>query len=304
MTVPGPGTSVVYAIASYDKGIGGKKVTDHESRIIKPKRREVLVAGGAALGSFVVGPAFSRAAECILTSTQIDGPYHITGVENRRDVRSGKPGVDLVLRLKVVDADACEAIAGATTEIWSCDALGNYSGHPDVDPNVPPGFGGGGPAGGGPGRPARDAGGPGGRPGRPGGRPPGRGGGPGRGGHREPTGPSRFLRGSQAVDGNGEAEFLTIYPGWYNPRAVHVHVKVHLGGNELLTTQLYFPDDLTDSIHQTEAYASRYPTPFPNSRDRVKYWTTQGEEPVGVFPTMTTEGETQVGTLTIGVKRA
>ena len=125
-----------------------------------------------------------------------------------------------------------------------------------------------------------------------------------RGGHREPTGPRRFLRGSQVANDQGEVEYLTIYPGWYNPRAVHVHVKVHLGGEELLTTQLYFPDDLTDSIHQTEHYSERYPTPFPNSKDGVKYWTTGGEEPVGVFPTMTTDDKAQVGTLTIGVKRA
>ena len=199
----------------------------------------------------------------------------------------GSRGVDLVLRLKIVDADGCEAISGAGTEIWSCDALGNYSGHPDVDPNVPPSLGGAG-------RP------PGGGAGRPGGPPAGFRG----GGHREPTGPGRFLRGSQVANDQGEVEYLTIYPGWYNPRAVHVHVKVHLGGQDLLTTQLYFPDDLTDSIHQTEPYSERYPTPFPNSKDRVKYWTTGGDDPVGVFPTMTTDRKTQVGTLTIGVKRA
>lgn len=83
-----------------------------------------------------------------------------------------------------------------------------------------------------------------------------------------------------------------------------MHVKVHLGGQELLTTQLYFPDELTDTIHQTDAYASCYPTPVRNSDDRIKYWGTDGDEPVGVFPTMTTEGDTQVGTITIGVKRA
>ena len=106
------------------------------------------------------------------------------------------------------------------------------------------------------------------------------------------------------ADDQGDVEFLTIYPGWYNPRAVHVHVKVQLGDMELLTTQLYFPDDLTESIHQTEAYASRYPTPFTNSNDRVKYQGTNGEEPVGVYPTMTRQGKTQVGTLTIGIRRA
>lgn len=278
---------------------GDTNMPAQRSRIIKPTRREAIITGGAALGTLVVGPQFSRAAECILTSRQIDGPYHIQDAEDRRDVRSGKPGVDLVLRLKIVDADGCEAISGARTEIWSCDALGNYSGHPDVDPNVPPRLGGGRPPGGGAGRPRGGQGRPAGSGGRPGGPPGGA-----RGGHREPTGPRRFLRGSQVANDQGEVEYLTIYPGWYNPRAVHVHVKVDLGGEELLTTQLYFPDDLTDSIHQTEHYSERYPTPFPNSKDGVKYWTTGGEEPVGVFPTMTTDGKAQVGTLTIGVKRA
>ena len=264
-------------------------MTDDHLRIIKPTRREALRAGGAALGALAVGPDFSRAAECILTSTQIDGPYHIKGAEDRRDIRSGKPGVDLALRMRVVDARNCEAISGARTEIWACDALGNYSGHPDVDPNVPPGSGG-----------ARRLGGRGGRNGGGGARP----GGGRPGGHREPTGAERFLRGSQTANAHGDVEFLTIYPGWYAPRAVHVHVKVHLGGNELLTTQLYFPDELTDTIHQTEAYKSRHPTPYRYSDDRVKNWGLDGNEPIGVFPTMATEGNTQVGTLTIGVKRA
>ena len=301
----------VIAIETDPKGTnqkGGNSMPVQPARIIQPTRREAIIGGGAALGSLVVGPDFSRAAECILTSRQIDGPYHIQDAEDRRDVRSGKPGVDLLLRMKIVDADGCEGISGVRTEIWSCDALGNYSGHPDVDPNVPPNLGGAGrPPGGGTGRPPggrRPPGAGGGRPGAGGGRPGGPGGGFRGGGHREPTGPRRFLRGSQVANDQGELEFLTLYPGWYNPRAVHVHVKVHLGGQELLTTQLYFPDELTDSIHQTEHYAARYPTPFPNSKDQVKYWTTAGEEPVGVFPTMTTDGKTQVGTLTVGVKRA
>lgn len=272
-------------------------MADQNSRVMQPTRREAMLAGGVAFGSLATGLDFARAAECVLTSTQIDGPYHIKEAESRYDVRSGKPGIDLALRLKIVDADNCDAIAGVRTEIWSCDALGNYSGHPDVDPNVPPGGGGArgrGAREGGP-RPERDrAGGP------PSGFRPGARG----GGHREPTGPERFLRGSQPANDQGEVEFLTIYPGWYTPRAVHVHVKVHLGGSELLTTQLYFPDELTDTIHQTEAYASRHPTPYPNSRDFVKFWGLDGKEPVGVHPTMTTEGKTQVGTLTIGVKRA
>lgn len=267
-------------------------------KIVEPTRREALIAGGAAFGALAVGADFSRAAECILTSRQIDGPYHVANAPERRDVRSGKPGVDLLLRLKIVDAGNCKAIAGADTEIWSCDALGNYSGHPDVDPDVPPG--GGGPPGGGANRGGRSPGGARAAGGRRGGPP--QAGFPGF--HREPTGPKRFLRGAQAADERGEVEFLTLYPGWYAPRAVHAHLKVRLGGNELLTTQLYFPDDLTDAIHRTEAYAPRRPTPYRNSDDRVKYWGTGGNEPIGVYPEMTTEGEMQVGTIVIGVKRA
>lgn len=270
-------------------------------------RRETLIAGSAAIGSLIAGPGFSLAAECLLTSRQIDGPYHIEDVEDRRDVRSGRPGVDLVLRIKVVDANTCEVIPGARTEIWSCDALGNYSGHPDVDPNVPPG-GGRGPGSSG-GRIGEGRG-SGGQAGGPSGLRRGLGAGPPRdlggrpGGHREPTGPLRYLRGSQLANDEGEVEFLTIYPGWYNPRAVHVHVKVHVEENEFLTTQLYFPDDLTDTIHRTEPYVQRHPTPFTNSNDRVMRVGLNEGDPVGVFPTMTANGETQIGTITIGARRA
>ena len=78
---------------------------------------------------------------------------------------------------------------------------------------------------------------------------------------------------------------------------------MHLGGKELLTTQLYFPEELTDAIHQNGPYAERYPSPYRNSNDRVRLWGVDGE-PEGVYPTMTREGKTQVGTLTIGVKRS
>ncbi len=39
-----------------------------------------------------------------------------------------------------------------------------------------------------------------------------------------------YLRGIQVTDGNGEAEFATIYPGQYPGRTTHIHLKVHLGG--------------------------------------------------------------------------
>jgi protocatechuate 3,4-dioxygenase beta subunit len=39
-----------------------------------------------------------------------------------------------------------------------------------------------------------------------------------------------YLRGIQLTDGNGLAEFTTIYPGQYPGRTTHIHVKVHVGG--------------------------------------------------------------------------
>jgi protocatechuate 3,4-dioxygenase beta subunit len=45
----------------------------------------------------------------------------------------------------------------------------------------------------------------------------------------------------EAVSGaDGTFIFKTIYPGEYEPRPRHIHVKVRWNGNEVLTTQFYF----------------------------------------------------------------
>src|SRR5438067_1959520 len=66
-----------------------------------------------------------------------------------------------------------------------------------------------------------------------------------------------FLRGVQKTDRNGLAVFDTIYPGWYQGRAVHIHVKVHAGGNVVHTGQLFFPDALTDQVYKAAPYRAR-----------------------------------------------
>jgi protocatechuate 3,4-dioxygenase beta subunit len=40
------------------------------------------------------------------------------------------------------------------------------------------------------------------------------------------TGQNDYLRGYQMTDENGTVQFATIYPGWYEGRAIHIHVKV------------------------------------------------------------------------------
>ena len=58
------------------------------------------------------------------------------------------------------------------------------------------------------------------------------------------------MRGLQKTNAKGLAVFQTVYPGWYQGRTVHIHVKVHLGGNVVHTGQLYFPDAVTDTVYR------------------------------------------------------
>jgi protocatechuate 3,4-dioxygenase beta subunit len=78
-----------------------------------------------------------------------------------------------------------------------------------------------------------------------------------------------FLRGIQKTDGTGLAVFDTIYPGWYQGRAVHVHVKVHLGGNVVHTGQLFFPDALNDRVYRAAPYRARGDPDVLNAADAI-----------------------------------
>ncbi|AAZ97155.1 twin-arginine translocation pathway signal [Thiobacillus denitrificans ATCC 25259] len=68
----------------------------------------------------------------------------------------------------------------------------------------------------------------------------------------------QFLRGYQMTDAEGLARFVTIYPGWYPGRAVHLHFKIRTepgaARGEAFTSQLYFDDALTDRIHSRPPY--------------------------------------------------
>ena len=66
-----------------------------------------------------------------------------------------------------------------------------------------------------------------------------------------------FLRGIQRTDATGIARFDSVYPGWYQGRTVHMHVKVHIGGNVVHTGQLFFSDSLTDSVFARKPYSAR-----------------------------------------------
>jgi protocatechuate 3,4-dioxygenase beta subunit len=78
-----------------------------------------------------------------------------------------------------------------------------------------------------------------------------------------------FMRGIQRTDANGLATFKTVYPGWYQGRTVHIHVKVHLRGNVVHTGQLYFPDPVTDAAYRRAPYSQRPSRDVRNANDSV-----------------------------------
>jgi protocatechuate 3,4-dioxygenase beta subunit len=67
----------------------------------------------------------------------------------------------------------------------------------------------------------------------------------------------RYLRGTQVTNRRGIVEFTTIYPGWYQGRTVHIHAKVHLDRTTVLTTQLFFDEDVTDAVYARAPYSGR-----------------------------------------------
>jgi protocatechuate 3,4-dioxygenase beta subunit len=49
--------------------------------------------------------------------------------------------------------------------------------------------------------------------------------------------------GTSIADASGVYAFRTVRPGEYEPRPRHIHVKVKIDGQEVLTTQFYFQED-------------------------------------------------------------
>ncbi len=78
-----------------------------------------------------------------------------------------------------------------------------------------------------------------------------------------------YLRGIQTTDGNGQAAFVTIYPGWYQGRATHIHVEVTMNGRSVKATQIAFAEDVNRAVYATGVYASRGSNPTSNMADGI-----------------------------------
>ncbi|WP_329541241.1 intradiol ring-cleavage dioxygenase [Streptomyces sp. NBC_01358] len=255
-------------------------------------RRRMMIAGGAVIAAAGIGAgAVANASTgaggesekknggagqgeaCYrLTSETTEGPYYIDADKIRKDITEDKEGIPMTLRLKVIDTDTCKPLKQAAVDIWHCDALGVYSGYESMSQGGP--GGGGTPPSGAP----TDAptGTPTGTP--PTGTPPS--GGPGGGGgHSEPTDDERYLRGTQLTDKHGYVEFRTVFPGWYQGRAVHIHTKVHVGGkmtdagyeggHTCHTGQFFFAESAVLDSAKVEPYSTSTTTRTTLTEDTI-----------------------------------
>ncbi|MEU9364788.1 intradiol ring-cleavage dioxygenase [Streptomyces avermitilis] len=247
-------------------------------------RRKVVVTGGAAIAAVGVGGGLavnafadeatsdasssSDSETCYtLTSETTEGPYYIDADKIRQDVTEDEEGIPLTLTLKVIDAETCKPVKNAAVDIWHCSALGIYSGYEAM------GSGGGGGGGTPPTGAPTDV-----PSGTPTGAPPS--GGPGGGGgHAEPTDDERYLRGTWKTDKHGHVTFRTVFPGWYQGRCVHIHVKVHVdgtwtdagyeGGHTCHTGQLFFDEESVLASAEVAPYSTNAATRTTLDEDTI-----------------------------------
>ena len=105
-----------------------------------------------------------------------------------------------------------------------------------------------------------------------------------------------YLRGLQLTDAHGVAEFLTVYPGWYPGRTVHIHAKVHLDRTTVLTTQMYFDDVVSAHVFLNDRY--------PGESNRDGFNATDGLYRKDLELRLSRRGDAYRGLMTLDVARA
>ena len=97
-----------------------------------------------------------------------------------------------------------------------------------------------------------------------------------------------WLRGVQFTDKHGLAVFHSVYPGHYDGRTTHVHVKVHTvgakdasgkltGGHVAHTGDLFPPDAVNNAVYKLAQYTSDTAQILTHAQDRV-YTSQHGSE--------------------------
>jgi protocatechuate 3,4-dioxygenase beta subunit len=113
----------------------------------------------------------------------------------------------------------------------------------------------------------------------------------------------KFLRGFQQTSANGTAAFLTVYPGWYQGRAVHVHFKIRSAAHgtraQEFTSQLYFDETVNDQVFKQAPYNSQRGRRVMNDAD---FLFRRGGKELLLAPTKSSQG--YVAQFDIGLQSA
>lgn len=96
-----------------------------------------------------------------------------------------------------------------------------------------------------------------------------------------------WLRGYQVTDEAGVAEFMTIVPGWYSGRAVHIHFKIRTGladGQSYeFTSQFFFDPGQIEDIYTQSPYAAKGSPDTPNEVDFI-FQNSEGQLTLELLP--------------------
>jgi protocatechuate 3,4-dioxygenase beta subunit len=107
-----------------------------------------------------------------------------------------------------------------------------------------------------------------------------------------------FLRGIQTTDASGKVTFTTVFPGWYQGRATHIHVEVKVGGALVKVTQVAFEESVIAAVYATGVYAAKGRNPTSNAGDMV-FADSLASEMATITGGDTTNGYT--ATFTVGI---
>lgn len=88
-----------------------------------------------------------------------------------------------------------------------------------------------------------------------------------------------FLRGRQVTDSNGLVTFTTVFPGWYQGRATHIHVHIYdASGTSLKITQIAFPEGTGSALLAVGGYSKGMTGYTYNAQDGIFKDDTKGVE--------------------------
>jgi uncharacterized protein (TIGR03437 family) len=116
------------------------------------------------------------------------------------------------------------------------------------------------------------------------------------------TSGKKFLRGYQVTDDNGAVNFITIYPGWYSGRTIHIHfrIRTYSGTTKLdeFVAQIFFDETINDAVMNLAPYSTRPNRDTRNANDSVLTGTRNGAI---VYADVTQTATGYSATATIGV---